>query len=146
MNAPITQMNSELLREMRKAQIKKSVLDGLRVLAIVALDQINKRRPLHEGSDELAARWAAWAEKVEPLMPEDFGDVTPEQALKDSLDWLLEPTCEAVVSQAAEYEQVLADHRRLVRELDVLLNGEGGAAHQDSLADVVSQLIKYKQA
>ncbi len=40
---------------------------------------------------------------------------------------------------AADYEEVLADHRRLVRELDVLLNGEG-AAPQASLCDIVSQV------
>jgi hypothetical protein len=32
------------------------------------------------------------------------------------------------------------DHRRLVRELDVLLNGEEGAAKQASLCDVVAQV------
>lgn len=37
------------------------------------------------------------------------------------------------------YEEVLADHRRLVRELDVLINGEGAAA-QASLCDIVGQL------
>lgn len=41
---------------------------------------------------------------------------------------------------AADYEEVLADHRRLVRELDVLLNGEAGAAKQASLCDIVAQV------
>lgn len=40
---------------------------------------------------------------------------------------------------AADYEEVLADHRRLVRELDVLLNG-AGAAQQASLSDIVKQV------
>lgn len=39
----------------------------------------------------------------------------------------------------ADYEEVLADHRRLVKELDRLLNGEGGA-ERPSLCDVVGQL------
>lgn len=39
-----------------------------------------------------------------------------------------------------DYEATLASHRRLVRELDVLLNGEGGAAQQASLCDIVSQV------
>jgi hypothetical protein len=43
---------------------------------------------------------------------------------------------------AQDYEEVLADHRRLVRELDVLLNGEEGAAPQASLCDIVAQLRK----
>lgn len=41
---------------------------------------------------------------------------------------------------AAYYEHVLADHRRLVRELDVALNGEAGAAKQASLCDIVAQV------
>lgn len=40
----------------------------------------------------------------------------------------------------AEYELVLAEHRRLVRELDVLLNGEKGAAAQARLVDLVAQV------
>lgn len=38
-----------------------------------------------------------------------------------------------------DYEEVIADHKRLVRELDVLLNGEN-AARQASLVDIVSQI------
>ncbi|MCT5157699.1 hypothetical protein LZL32_15395, partial [Pseudomonas aeruginosa] len=39
-----------------------------------------------------------------------------------------------------DYEEVLADHRRLVREMDVLLNGEACAAKQAMLCDLVSQV------
>lgn len=38
-----------------------------------------------------------------------------------------------------DYEAVLADHRRLVRELDVIINGED-AAKQAKLCDMVSQI------
>lgn len=38
-----------------------------------------------------------------------------------------------------DYEEVLEDQRRLVREIDVLLNGEN-AAKQASLCDIVSQI------
>ncbi|WP_176492033.1 hypothetical protein [Pseudomonas aeruginosa] len=41
---------------------------------------------------------------------------------------------------ADDYEEVLADHRRLVREMDVLLNGEACAAKQAMLCDLVSQV------
>jgi hypothetical protein len=34
------------------------------------------------------------------------------------------------------------DHDRLVRELDVMLNGEAGAAQQASLCDIVAQVAK----
>jgi hypothetical protein len=39
-----------------------------------------------------------------------------------------------------DFDSVLADHNRLVRELDVLLNGEAGAADQASLCDIVAQV------
>ncbi len=44
-----------------------------------------------------------------------------------------------------DYEEVLASHRRLVRELDVLLNGEDGAAKQASLCDIVGQVKREVQ-
>lgn len=47
---------------------------------------------------------------------------------------------QAEKATADDYEEVLADHRRLVRELDVLLNGEDGAAKQASLCDLVGQV------
>lgn len=50
------------------------------------------------------------------------------------------------VDRAMAYEEVLTDHRRLVRELDVLLNGEAGAAMQASLVDIVSQVRTVKQS
>lgn len=44
----------------------------------------------------------------------------------------------------ADYEAVLTDHRRLVRELDVALNGED-AAPQASLCDIVAQVKATKR-
>jgi hypothetical protein len=43
----------------------------------------------------------------------------------------------------ADYEEVLKDHRRLVRELDRLLNGSG-AAQQASLCDIVGQVERER--
>ena len=40
-----------------------------------------------------------------------------------------------------DYEEAFADHQRMVRELDVLLNGDG-AAKQASLCDIVAQVRK----
>lgn len=45
----------------------------------------------------------------------------------------------------ADHEEVHRDHRRLVRELDVLLNGEAGAAKQASLCDIVGQIAHEKR-
>lgn len=43
-----------------------------------------------------------------------------------------------------DMEDTMEDHRRLVRELDVLLNGEEGAAKQASLCDIVAQVRRSK--
>jgi len=45
-------------------------------------------------------------------------------------------------ASASDYEEVLADHRKLVRDLDVLLNGESIAAKQASLCDLVAQVAQ----
>ena len=42
------------------------------------------------------------------------------------------------------HEEAKADHQRLVRELDVMLNGEDGAAPQASLCDIVAQVRHMK--
>lgn len=52
---------------------------------------------------------------------------------------LLSGSADETTCSAADYEEVLADHRRLVRELDVTLNGDG-AAQQASLCDIVGQV------
>ena len=45
----------------------------------------------------------------------------------------------------AAHEEVHEDHKRLVRELDVALNGEEGAAPQASLCDIVCQLTSPRR-
>lgn len=44
---------------------------------------------------------------------------------------------------SADVSAVLVDQAHLVRELDVLLNGEAGAAQQASLCDIVAQLRSW---
>jgi hypothetical protein len=44
-----------------------------------------------------------------------------------------------------EFDEYQAQHKRLVRELDVALNGEAGAAKQASLCDLVAQ-VKRQQS
>lgn len=46
----------------------------------------------------------------------------------------------------ADYEEVLADHRRLVRLLDVALHGEGNAAPQASLCDLIEPARRLREA
>lgn len=56
--------------------------------------------------------------------------------------FLLAQQMVAIVIQ--DYEEVLKDKHRLVREIDVILNGEEGAARQASLCDLVSQIRDLK--
>jgi hypothetical protein len=46
----------------------------------------------------------------------------------------------------ADYEEVLADKRRLTRELDEALNGPQGAAKQASLCDLIPQARDMRAA
>jgi len=39
-----------------------------------------------------------------------------------------------------DYKETFKDHQRLVREIDVIINGEDGAAPQASLCDIVGQI------
>lgn len=63
-------------------------------------------------------------------------------ALADGLHSMLAAAPEAV--QVADYEAVIADYARLVRELDVALNGDD-AARQASLCDLVAQVKSMKE-
>jgi hypothetical protein len=47
---------------------------------------------------------------------------------------------QCAVRAIRDLERVAADHKRLVRRLDVLLNGINGAAKQASLCDIVAQI------
>ena len=47
-------------------------------------------------------------------------------------------------ARVKELEAVVTDYRRLTREMDMLLNGESGAAPQASLCDIVSQIAAAK--
>lgn len=65
-----------------------------------------------------------------------------EMPLKDLI-----PLLNKAADEIDSWEEVNKDHNRLVRELDVLLNGEAGAAKQASLCDIVAQvkLIQHRK-
>ncbi|MCV6567519.1 hypothetical protein [Pseudomonas aeruginosa] len=65
----------------------------------------------------------------------------PVKCVKDCPACKAQPSpLQAEQPTADDYEEVLDDHRRLVREMDVLLNGEACAAKQAMLCDLVSQV------
>ena len=58
----------------------------------------------------------------------------------------LEAEIERLAGLCSDYEDVLADKRRLTRELDVALHGEEGAAKQASLCDLIEPAKKMRAA
>lgn len=80
----------------------------------------------------------AWGKPVSCL-PLNDAHATSDRALKLVTGTDIEiPPAET----SSDMDGVLQDHQRLVRELDVLLNGEEGAAQQASLCDIVAQVRK----
>ncbi|MGU5729380.1 hypothetical protein ACV1DR_10660 [Aeromonas jandaei] len=69
------------------------------------------------------------------------GEVDPMECDNANLVWNFQQKKINQLNQKfAELLDVQNDHHRLVRELDVLLNGVDGAAPQASLCDLVAQL------
>lgn len=68
------------------------------------------------------------------------GEVDPMECDNANLVWNVQQKKINQLNQKfAELLEVQNDHHRLVRELDVLLNGVDGAAPQASLCDLVAQ-------
>ena len=97
--------------------------------------------PLRCGTDEFA-RYGGLTITDDK---KDVWDVVHELAMnhRTLADYLFshDPLPKKEELTIADYQAVLEDHKRLVRELDVLLNGVG-AAKQASLCDIVAQLKK----
>ena len=71
-----------------------------------------------------------------------------QYALRHGERWMELTGCKftyLLIQRIVDQEEVIADMRRLTRELDVALNGEEGAAPQASLCDIVSQVQKAKR-
>lgn len=49
----------------------------------------------------------------------------------------------AALRELQAHREAKVDNDRLVRELDIMINGEAGAARQASLCDIVAQLGKF---
>lgn len=83
-------------------------------------------------NDEYATTPTGALSALDELVPAHLrtGKQTFARDRYERIKWLIE--------RVADYEDVLANHRALVRELDHLLNGE--AAKQASLCDIISQV------
>lgn len=82
----------------------------------------------------------------------DWADQNPAESqsgtdedLAERASKLINDLIDAIKSErtrARDFEEVLEDHRRLVRELDVILSGADGAAKQASLCDLIGPAKK----
>lgn len=101
---------------------------------IVAVDQKGKRCTITIGVE---------AEDIVNQMAGTVGYggllLIDRQAFRETEEKILQELSDRSLT-AEDYEDVLADHRRLVRELDVIVNGVDGAAQQASLCDLVGQI------
>ncbi len=102
---------------------------------------------------ETAEGW--WRESI------DFKGEVDEQIEKLTSDptvacgWVVEPKFDdpggwhdprdADKPTLAGHEEVLTDHRRLVRELDVAMHGQEGAALQASLCDLIGPARRLRE-
>ncbi|KAJ09081.1 hypothetical protein [Pseudomonas aeruginosa] len=112
-----------------------------------------KSRYIHRNGVEYEVVMIANGESTNPKYPPTIvyrGVANGKVWARPACDWdrsmqLVERPAPAKAEGAdqpamADYEEALVDHRRLVHELDVLLNGEDGAAQQASLCDLVAQV------
>ena len=85
-----------------------------------------------DGHDRLRAQNAEQAEEIGRLRA---SELDLENRCRSYADFVLEN--DRLREQNADYEEVLADKRRLTRELDIAMHGEDGAAQQASLCDLI---------
>jgi hypothetical protein len=133
----------------RKAQILKGIgkmngdgwKDSTRVGDVVFVWNTERPEPYTPGQFPRIASpgWSAGTEQY------DFTPATADEA-RAAVEEIFAIRADegempsAPSASSSDYEEVLAEHRRLVRELDVALNGQAGAAKQPSLCDIVRQV------
>lgn len=105
------------------------------------LKEIKELMEAYRNQDDDKYSDEEFVEKMIEELPE-FGIDTSmwEYNYGDCCDSAMEFISRAIKGET-DYEEVFDDHKRLVRELDVIINGEN-AAQQASLCDIVAQLKK----
>jgi hypothetical protein len=75
-----------------------------------------------------------------PEIKKNIPGAPPEIFVVSSEDRHIHALLKEMNSVVNDYEWALASHRKIVREIDVMINGEEGAARQASLVDLVGQI------
>jgi hypothetical protein len=99
--------------------------------------------PSQSEAEQRATDWYNAFQKVQDFVGFEECDITsgdPADTIINAIKRMRIQSAPSDALTAADYEEVLADHRRLVRELDVALCGEEGAAKQASLCDIVGMV------
>jgi len=102
-------------------------LSGVRIASITVII-MQKGQPMSDKIDKVMGEITSVIDfdymRIRSILTSVFG----EQSIPQDIHTVI-----------ADYEEVLEDQKSLVRELDVLLNGDG-AAQQASLCDIVGQV------
>lgn len=98
-----------------------------------AMEELYKDRIEKAGSD--LPDYDAWVLWVKECDKRTGSRPTP----LETYTWLKKQASVVIAKVKNDYEEVLTDNRKLVRKLDVIINGKE-AAKQASLCDIVSQL------
>jgi hypothetical protein len=69
-------------------------------------------------------------------------EIDTDLTFKMAMQAMDEYASQQTAAISADYEEVLADHKRLVREIDEIISGENGMAKQASLCDLVGPIKK----
>lgn len=94
---------------------------------------------------EVVERLRAHAQYLRENLPTTSEQHLPEKKARISNLEGAADLIERLSRENADHDAVHASHRKLVRKLDVALNGEAGAAPQASLCDVVAQLERLSR-
>lgn len=108
---------------------------------------VHSGRPLEDGDllypastiEALEAENAALRELVDVLEPKS-DDEAIERAMAPATIKTLQRQLTEAHQKLSDMQEVLDDKKRLVRDIDVIMNGEKGAAKQASLCDLIPQI------
>lgn len=134
-------------KQFRKMFVGEFKISTASVLEGIASDRVNVEMPRE--SREFLKSVTSKIEKLErevQALTDLYKTASEEQDRLLLIEKQLEQDKAKLMELIKDYALISIDNKRLVREIDVLLNGDDGAAKQASLCDIVAQLNSQKLA